>query len=302
MAKRSKVGKFFTPKTVISDIVILIAIAVAIGANVIVPYDPNEVDPRSCFLPAFSKGHILGTDKLGRDLLSRLIMGAKSSMLNAFLIVAFEVVIGVPIGLICGYYGGKIDAVIMRIWDVVCSIPSLLLSFILIAIFGRGNFTGVMSIGIAFIPLTAKMARSLIITEKKAVYVEACKSMGYSDMKIIFFHILPNVITTMIAQFTMDIGAAIVAMATLSYLGLGIQPPDADWGTLLENGMQNFYNNYVLLAAPAIIIMLVTVAVNISATVFKSISIRHRESFRHSNSMKRDLYISSAVKRQQYKK
>lgn len=263
MAKRSKVGKFFTPKTVISDIVILIAIAVAIGANVIVPYDPNEVDPRSCFLPAFSKGHILGTDKLGRDLLSRLIMGAKSSMLNAFLIVAFEVVIGVPIGLICGYYGGKIDAVIMRIWDVVCSIPSLLLSFILIAIFGRGNFTGVMSIGIAFIPLTAKMARSLIITEKKAVYVEACKSMGYLDMKIIFFYILPNVITTMIAQFTMDIGAAIVAMATLSYLGLGIQPPDADWGTLLENGMQNFYNNYVLLAAPAIIIMLVTVAVNI---------------------------------------
>ena len=245
MAKRSKVGKFFTPKTVISDIVILIAIAVAIGANVIVPYDPNEVDPRSCFLPAFSKGHILGTDKLGRDLLSRLIMGAKSSMLNAFLIVAFEVVIGVPIGLICGYYGGKIDAVIMRIWDVVCSIPSLLLSFILIAIFGRGNFTGVMSIGIAFIPLTAKMARSLIITEKKAVYVEACKSMGYLDMK------------------TMYIGAAIVAMATLSYLGLGIQPPDADWGTLLENGMQNFYNNYVLLAAPAIIIMLVTVAVNI---------------------------------------
>ena len=138
MAKRSKVGKFFTPKTVISGIVILIAIAAAIGANVIVPYDPNEVDPRSCFLPAFSKGHILGTDKLGRDLLSRLIMGAKSSMLNAFLIVAFEVVIGVPIGLICGYYGGKIDAVIMRIWDVVCSIPSLLLSFILIAIFGRG--------------------------------------------------------------------------------------------------------------------------------------------------------------------
>ena len=87
MAKRSKVGKFFTPKTVISGIVILIAIAAAIGANVIVPYDPNEVDPRSCFLPAFSKGHILGTDKLGRDLLSRLIMGAKSSMLNAFLIV-----------------------------------------------------------------------------------------------------------------------------------------------------------------------------------------------------------------------
>lgn len=263
MAKKSNVGKFFTPKTVISGAIILIAVIAAVFANILVPYDPNEVDPVSCFLPAFSKGHILGTDKLGRDLLSRIIMGARNSMLNAFLIVAFEVVIGVPIGLICGYYGGKLDSIIMRIWDIVCSIPSLLLSFILIAIFGRGNFTGVMAIGIAFIPLTAKMARSLIITEKKAVYVEACKSMGYSDMRIIFSHILPNVITTMIAQFTMDIGAAIVSMATLSYLGLGIQPPDADWGTLLENGMQNFYNNSVLLAAPAIVIMLVTVAVNI---------------------------------------
>ena len=263
MSKRSNVGKFFTPQTVISGAIILIAVIAAVFANVLVPYDPNEVDPLSCFLPAFSEGHILGTDKLGRDLLSRMIMGARSSMLNAFLIIAFEVVIGVPIGLICGYYGGKLDAMIMRIWDIVCARPSLLLSFILIAIFGRGNLTGVMAIGIAFIPLTAKMARSLIITEKKAVYVEACKSMGYSDMKIIFSHILPNVITTMIAQFTMDIGAAIVSMATLSYLGLGIQPPDADWGTLLENGMQNFYNNTVLLAAPAIVIMLVTVAVNI---------------------------------------
>lgn len=263
MKKKSNVGKFFTPKTTISGVIILIAVFMAVFSDVIAPYDPTAVDPTASFLPVFSPGHILGTDKLGRDLLSRLIVGAQSSMLNALLIVLFEVVIGVPIGLICGYYGGKIDAIIMRLWDVVCAMPSLLLSFVLIAVFGRGNFTGVMAIGIAFIPLTAKMARSLIITEKKAVYVEACRSMGYSDMRIIFSHILPNVITTMIAQFTMDVGSAIVSMATLSYLGLGIQPPDADWGTLLENGMQNFYNNSILLAAPAIAIMLVTVAVNI---------------------------------------
>lgn len=263
MARKSNVGKFFTPKTSISGAIILAAVIMAVFSGVLAPYDPTEVDPAASFLPALSPGHLLGTDKLGRDLLSRLIVGAQSSMLNALLIVLFEVVIGVPIGLICGYYGGKIDAVIMRIWDVVCAIPSLLLSFILIAVFGRGNLTGVMAIGIAFIPLTAKMARSLIITEKKAVYVEACRSMGYSDMRIIFSHILPNVITTMIAQFTMDVGAAIVSMATLSYLGLGIQPPDADWGTLLENGMQNFYNNTILLSAPAVAIMLVTVAVNI---------------------------------------
>lgn len=263
MNKKANIGKLFTPKTVISGIILTIVIVAAIFANQIAPYDPTEVDSASSFLRPFAPGHILGTDKLGRDLFSRLVIGAKSSMLNAVLIVALEVVVGVPIGLICGYFGGVIDTIVMRIWDIVCAVPSLLLCFILIAIFGRGDLTGVLAIGIAFIPLTAKMARSLIITEKRAVYVEACRAMGYSHMRIIFIHILPNVVTTMIAQFTMDIGAAIVSMATLSYLELGVQPPNADWGTLLKDGMQNFYNNTILLLAPAIIIMLVTVAVNI---------------------------------------
>jgi peptide/nickel transport system permease protein len=107
------------------------------------------------------------------------------------------------------------------------------------------------------------MARGLMLTEKKAVYVEALKSIGYSDMRIIFVHIMPNVVATMIAQFTMDIGAAIVAMASLSYLGVGIQPPDADWGSLLQDGMNSFSNNMILLAAPAILIMIVSISINL---------------------------------------
>lgn len=263
MNKKANVGTFFTPKTVITGTIILVSIIVALFANVIAPYDPNAVDTSASYVPFLSPGHLLGTDQLGRDLLSRLIVGARSSLLDAFLIVVFEVVIGVPVGFICGYYGGIFDAIVMRIWDVVCSIPSLLLAFVLIAAFGKGDMIGVIAIGIAFIPLTAKMARGLMLTEKKAVYVEALKSMGYSDMRIIFVHIMPNVITTMVAQFTMDIGAAIVSMASLSYLGVGIQPPNADWGTLLQDGMSQFNNNMVLLAAPAIVIMIVTISVNL---------------------------------------
>lgn len=263
MNKKANVGTFFTPKTVITGTIILVSIIVALFANVIAPYDPNAVDTSASYAPFLSPGHLLGTDQLGRDLLSRLIVGARSSLLDAFLIVVFEVVIGVPVGFICGYYGGIFDAIVMRIWDIVCSIPSLLLAFVLIAAFGKGDMIGVIAIGIAFIPLTAKMARGLMLTEKKAVYVEALKSMGYSDMRIIFVHIMPNVITTMVAQFTMDIGAAIVSMASLSYLGVGIQPPDADWGTLLQDGMSQFNNNMVLLAAPAIVIMIVTISVNL---------------------------------------
>lgn len=151
----------------------------------------------------------------------------------------------------------------MRVWDVISAIPPLLLSFILIAVMGKGMMTGIIAIGISYIPLTTKTARSMIMTEKKAVYVEACKSMGFSDARIIFVHILPNIITPMISQFTLDIGTAITSMATLSFLGLGVQAPNADWGTLLRDGMGNLYNSSALLFIPAICVILVTVSINL---------------------------------------
>ena len=261
--RKSNVGSFFTPKIVITGVILLLILFIAVFHKSVAPYDPLYVDGDSMFAPAFSEGHILGADKLGRDLFSRIVYGANSSILNAFLIVLFEVLAGVPIGLISGYYGGKVDDLIMRMWDIICSLPPLLLSFVLIAAFGKASMTGVIAIGISFTPLTAKLARSLIITEKKAVYIEACRSFGYSDMRIIFVHIMPNIITTMISQFTLDIGNAIVSMATLSFLGLGVQPPDADWGTLLQDGMNNLYSNPVLLIAPAAVIIVTTVAINI---------------------------------------
>ena len=288
MKKKNKAGTFFTPVVAVTGIFLAVIVFVSLFASVIAPYDPLATDVNAIYAPAFSEGHIFGTDGLGRDLFSRLICSARTSILNAFLIVAIEVVIGVPLGLICGYYRGPLDSIVMRVWDVISAIPPLLLSFILIAVMGKGMMTGIIAIGISYIPLTTKTARSMIMTEKKAVYVEACKSMGFSDARIIFVHILPNIITPMISQFTLDIGTAITSMATLSFLGLGVQAPNADWGTLLRDGMGNLYNSLALLFIPAICVILVTVSINLSATVFRTISTRHQESFNHSRNTKRN--------------
>lgn len=261
--RKSNNGTFFTIPVIVSGTILLIILLSAVFAHVIAPYSPEATDYNASLARAFSPGHILGTDRIGRDLFSRLLCGAQTSIFNAILIVAFEVVVGVPIGMLCGYYGGKLDDLVMRIWDIVCSIPSLLLAFIIVAAFGTGTYSGVLAIGIVYTPLTAKLSRSLMMTEKTAVYVEAARSLGYSDARIIFIHILPNIITTMIAQFTLDIGSAITAMATLSYLGLGVQAPGADWGTLLKDGMDMLYLNPVLLIAPALAVMITAISVNI---------------------------------------
>ena len=261
--RKSDNGTFFTIPVIISGIVLLLILFGAVFAKFIAPYNPEANDYSAALARAFTQGHLLGTDKLGRDLWSRLLCGAQTSIINAILIVVFEVVVGVPIGMICGYYGGRLDNIVMRVWDIVCSVPSLLLAFVLVAAFGKGTYSGVIAIGIVYTPLTAKLSRSLIMTEKSAVYVEACKSLGYSDARIMFVHILPNIVTTMVAQFTLDIGSAITAMATLSYLGIGVQAPGADWGTLLKDGMSMLYLNPVLLVAPTIAIMITAITINI---------------------------------------
>lgn len=267
---KRKTGTIFTPVFVTTGIILLVVLFGSLFADYLAPYDPLATDSSSLYTGIFSNGHLLGTDGLGRDLFSRLICSAKISVFNAILIVVFEVIVGVPIGLLCGYYGGRIDSLVTRLFDLLSALPPLLLSFLLIAVLGKGMYTGVLAIGISYVPLTAKMARSMIMTEKKSVYVEACNSMGMSDARIIFVHILPNVITTMVSQFTLDIGTAITSMATLSFLGLGVQAPNADWGTLLEDGMGNIYNSPTLLIVPSVAIILVTVCINLFSDCIQS--------------------------------
>lgn len=267
---KRKAGTIITPVFIVTGLILLLVLIISLFANVIAPYDPLETNGSAIYVKVFSEGHIFGTDGLGRDLFSRLICSARISIFNAVLIVVIEAMVGVPVGLLCGYYGGVIDSTVTRFFDLIAALPPLLLSFLMIAVLGKGMYTGVLAIGISYIPMTAKMARSMIMTEKKAVYVEACKSMGMSDMRIIFVHILPNVVTTMVSQFTLDVGTAITSMATLSFLGLGVQAPNADWGTLLKDGMGNIYNSVSLLVVPAVAILIVTVCINLFSDQIQS--------------------------------
>jgi peptide/nickel transport system permease protein len=257
-----KTDRFFTPSVVIS-MAVLIAILVAVClASVLAPYDPNALD-LGAMLQGPSHLHLFGTDKTGRDILSRMLFGGRTSLLGGLGIVGISIVIGVPVGLLSGYYGGKFDTILMRICDVIVSFPALLLAFVFVAAFGRGLYNAVLALGIIYVPMLAKLTRSLVLVEKNKTYVEAAHSIGFSDTQIIFRQILPNCVSTMLVQLTLDLGYAILDLAGLSFLGLGVQPPTSDWGQMLNDGRIYLTAHPVMALAPGIMIIVVVVALNI---------------------------------------
>lgn len=262
--KDENVGTFFTVPVTIAFVILVLILGLSVFAPLIAPYDPIQVNLDNT-LADFSPAHLLGTDAVGRDQFSRLLYGARTSLLNAFGVILISVVVGIPLGLICGYYRGKIDAVVMKIWDFILSFPTLLLAFVLVAAFGRGAYKAVIATGIIYIPMLSKLTRSICITEKTKVYVEAAKSLGFSDFRILFRHILKNCIPTLMAELTLDFGYAIMSLASLSFLGLGVQAPTADWGSMLEEGLQYLLQRPVTAMIPAIAIVVTITCVNILA-------------------------------------
>ncbi|MBQ3584972.1 MAG: ABC transporter permease [Lachnospiraceae bacterium] len=260
--KKKKNGKLFTIPMIICTAILIIVLAGTLLAPFITKYNPDKVD----ILKAFEKpsaSHLLGTDNLGRDEFTRLLYGGRTTMINALIAVMISVVIGIPLGLLCGYYGGLLDTLIMRLWDCILAFPALLLAFILVAAFGKGSYNAVIAIGIVYIPMISKLARSMAITEKTKAYVEACKTFGYSGARIIFVHILPNCVATLLAELTLDFGTAVMSLASLSFLGLGVQLPKSDWGAMLQEGMAVILKEPTLIMYPAIIIVLTVVSLNV---------------------------------------
>jgi peptide/nickel transport system permease protein len=200
---------------------------------------------------------------MGRDLFSRLLYGGRVALMSALGVVLLSFVIGAPLGLFSGYYGGKFDAVIGRFCDILLSFPSLLLAFILVAALGRGIANAVIALGISYVPMLTRLVRSLTLIEKNKTYVEAARSVGFSRPYIIFRHILPNCVDTIIVQLTLDLAYAILDLAALSFIGLGVSPPTADWGAMLDEG-RNFLLQAPLLAlAPGATIVITVVSLNI---------------------------------------
>ena len=257
-----KDAHLFTVPTTIAFIVLIIIILTGAFAPLIAPYSPTEqILQDSLQLP--SARHLLGADKVGRDVFTRVLYGGRTTLLSALGVVIFSIVFGVPLGLISGYYGGKIDSIIGRVCDVILSFPSLLLAFVFVAGFGRNQINSVVALGIVYLPMLIRLIRSLTLVEKNKIYVEAAISIGYSDARIMFLHILPNCISTATVQLTLDLAYAILDLAAMSFLGLGVQPPTADWGQMLDEGREYILMNPYLALAPGVVIIITVVAINI---------------------------------------
>ena len=262
MKKEKEKGKLFTVPVIISLIILVIIVFSTVLASILAPYDPDSVDLLHVF-QGVSREHLLGTDKTGRDIFSRLLFGGRTTLLGALGIVGISIIIGIPLGLVSGYYGGKLDKVIMRITDIIISIPPLLLAFIFVAAFGRGFGKAVWALGIIYVPMLSRLTRSLVLVEKNKTYVEAAKSIGYNDIRIIFGHILPNCVSTLLVQLTLDVASAILDLAAMSFLGLGVQAPQSDWGAMLEEG-RIYLSTYPLQAiAPGIVMSITVITLNI---------------------------------------
>jgi len=263
LSAQRNTGTLFTIPVVIACAILAVIIFCAIFAPLISPYPPNYQDI-SASLSGHSSAHLLGTDSVGRDVLSRLFYGGRSTIFGGLAIVSLSLILGIPIGLVCGYYGGLIDAIFMRICDILLSFPSLLLAFVLVAGFGRGSMNNaIIALGIVYVPGLARLVRSLTLVEKNKVYVEALKTMGYSNARIMFIHIIPNCVSSVIVQLTLDIGYAVLDLAGMSFLGFGVQPPNADWGNMLNEGRGYLMQKPMLAVLPGVCIILLVVSINI---------------------------------------
>ena len=260
-AKKAE-GSFFTLPLLISGIILLFIIVYCAFAPLLAPYGESAQDLSASLAPP-SAQHLLGADKMGRDLFSRLLFGGRVTLLSAMGVVFLSVIIGAPLGLFSGYYGGKFDAIVGRVCDVLLSFPTLLLAFLLVAALGRGIVNAVVALGIIYVPMLTRLVRSLTMVEKNRTYVEAAESVGFSRPYIIFRHIFPNCVDTMLVQLTLDLAYAILDLAALSFIGLGVSPPTADWGAMLQEGRTFLLLNPILALAPGLAIVITVISLNI---------------------------------------
>jgi ABC-type dipeptide/oligopeptide/nickel transport system permease subunit len=235
----------------------------AILAPLIAPYDPDQVD-LSAVHAGPSAAHWLGTDALGRDLLSRLVFGARTALLGPLLVVVSSTVLGILLGLLAGWRGGWLDAVLGRIFDVVFAFPSLLIAIMAVALFGKGLVAPVIAMSIAYAPFVARLTRSLVTAERSRPYVAAYRVQGFGGGWIAFRRVLPNVTPIVGAQSTLNFGYVLAELAALSFLGLGVQAPTADWGAMINEAQAGLIGGYFLPAiVPAVAVVVAVVAVNV---------------------------------------
>jgi peptide/nickel transport system permease protein len=249
--------------------------AAAILAPLIAPYHPNELDLFNV-LTGPSSRHLLGTDASGRDVLSRLLYGGRDSLGGPALVVLMSTLVGLPLGLFAGYFGGMTDSILGRLWDLMLAFPSLLLAILIVATFGAGFWTAVLAISVTYVPLLARVVRGLVVVERGKPYVAACRLQGFGANRIVFGHILPNIAPPVVSQTALNFGYALLDLAALSFIGLGVQPPTADWGAMLAEGKATILSTPNPVIWPAVAIILTVVAINILADALITVLERRR--------------------------
>jgi ABC-type dipeptide/oligopeptide/nickel transport system permease subunit len=242
----------------------IIAAFVLIGlfAGVLAPYDPLKIDLARAFQPP-SFTHPFGTDNFGRDLFSRVVYGARYSLLTGCVAVAIALAISVPLGLVAGYRGGVWDALLMRAIDILLAFPTILLAIAIVTIVGPNLQNAMLAVGIASVPLFARLIRASVLAVKQQAYVEAARSLGQAGWRISLGHVLPNCLAVLVVQSSLRIATAILTAAGLSFLGLGAQPPFPEWGAMVNQGKDFLHQSLSMSVFPGLAIMVVVLGFNI---------------------------------------
>ena len=257
-------GRFLRNNPLALAGLVLLTVIVLAGllAPILTPYAPDVIDIRNQLDPP-SFNHLLGTDFFGRDVLSRILFGGRNTLSIGFLVIALAFVLGVPLGMISGFSGGRVDAVLMRVVDALLAFPALVLAISLAAALGPGLRNAMLAIAITFTPQFARVARGQALNVRSMPYVEAARAVGVPDRRLIWRYLLPNSIGPLLVLGSLSLGSAVLQTASLGFLGLGAQPPTAEWGADIAANTQYLRESPWVAMAPGLAILLTVLAINL---------------------------------------
>jgi len=262
-------GYFSSNHGAVAGLVVVIAVlSMAAFANFLAPYSPDLTNNEAFLRPPFwqeggSTAHLLGTDAIGRDIVSRLIYGARLSLLIGMAVVALSIMVGITLGLVAGFARGVTEIAIMRLMDIILTLPSLLLAIVIVAILGPGIMNAMLAVAVVVLPHYVRITRAAVISETAKDYVTAARANGAGRLRLMFNEVLPNCAAPLIVQASLGVSVAILDAAALGFLGLGAQPPASEWGTMLADAREFVLRAWWVVTFPGIMILVTVLAFNL---------------------------------------
>ncbi|MBF9070133.1 ABC transporter permease [Streptacidiphilus fuscans] len=250
------------PSGTVAAVFLIVVLLVALAAPLVAPADPNQANLLDAYAGP-SGSHLLGADGIGRDILSRLVYGSRTSLLGPALVVGVALLIGIPLALAASWYGGLVDGVVARIFDLVYALPGLLLAVLTVALFGPGLTPAVVALSIAYIPFLARIVRAAARQQRVSPYVDALAVQGFGAIRITVRHILRNIMPVVVGQAAIAFGYALLDLASLSYLGLAVQAPTPDWGVMVSDSDALLKGYWLPVIAPGVLIVLTVLALTV---------------------------------------